>query len=62
MLQDGREILKWPDGLIIQDFDIEPFQQGIPVGPKWLLKTLRGEDLSADIAAYDEALIAQRET
>ena len=47
--------------LIIQEFDIEPFQQGIPVGPKWLLKTLRGEDLSADIAAYDEALIAQRE-
>ena len=50
------------DVLIIQNFDIEPFQQGIPVGPKWLLKTLRGEDLSADIAAYDEALIAQRET
>ena len=49
------------DVLTIQDFDIEPFQQGIPVGPKWLLKTLRGEDLSADIAAYDEALIAQRE-
>ena len=35
--------------------------EGIPVGPKWLLKTLRGEDLSADIAAYDEALILQRE-
>ena len=49
------------DVLIIQEFDIEPFQQGIPVGPKWLLKTLRGEDLSADIAAYDEALILQRE-
>jgi hypothetical protein len=49
------------DVLIIQDFDIEPFQQGIPVGPKWLLKTLRREDLSADIAAYDDALIAQRE-
>jgi hypothetical protein len=26
-----------------------------------LLKTLRREDLSADIAAYDDALIAQRE-
>ena len=25
------------------------------------MKTLRGEDLSADIAAYDEALILQRE-
>ena len=49
------------DVLIIQEFDIEPFQQGIPVGPSWLLKTLRGEDLSADIAAYDEALILQRE-
>ena len=49
------------DVLIIQEFDIEPFQQGIPVGPRWLLKTLRGEDLSADIAAYDEALILQRE-
>ena len=49
------------DVLIIQDFNIEPFQQGTPVGPKWLLKTLRREDLSADIAAYDDALIAQRE-
>ena len=49
------------DVLIIQEFGIEPFQQGIPVGPKWLLKTLRGEDLSADITAYDEALRLQRE-
>ena len=28
------------DVLIIQEFDIAPFQQGVPVGPKWLLKTL----------------------
>jgi hypothetical protein len=49
------------DVLSIQEFCIEPFQQGIPVGPKWLLKTLRGEDLSADITAYDEALRLQRE-
>jgi hypothetical protein len=40
------------DILIMQEFDIKIFQQGIPIGPAMLLKFLRGEDMDSDIAAH----------
>ena len=46
------------DILIMQAFPIEVFQQGVPIGPKLLLKKLRGESIEAEVA---EHLQKQRE-
>ena len=40
------------DILIMQSFSLHLFQKGIPIGPKLLLKKLRGEDIADDIAEH----------
>lgn len=48
------------DIVIIQPFDIEPFQQGCPIGPKLLLKKLRGESMEEDIKLHEHKLLMKR--
>ena len=40
------------DILIMQSFSLHLFQKGIPIGPKLLLKKLRGEDIADDMAEH----------
>jgi hypothetical protein len=49
------------DILIMQPFELSLFQKGIPVGPKMLLKKLRGEDIKEDIAEHLQFQREQRQ-
>jgi hypothetical protein len=40
------------DILIMQSFSIEPFRQGAQLGPRLLMKKLRGEDVQPDVEEY----------
>jgi hypothetical protein len=49
------------DILIMQAFGIQAFTQGSPLGPRMLLKKLRGEDIQPDIDAHLSEEAQQRE-
>jgi len=49
------------DILIMQAFNLKPFTQGSPLGPRLLLKKLRGEDIQPDIDQHLEQERQQRE-
>jgi hypothetical protein len=40
------------DILIMQAFNITPFTQGSPLGPRLLTKKLRGEDIKSDVEEF----------